>query len=60
MTGPLDPLARVFDHPPKQDFTDTELEIKAPMDYAADVEAVEKAMLPMDQHLGRRRRRRSR
>ncbi len=52
MSHILDPLAAAFDHPPKADFTDADLEVKQPMDYAVGIEAVEKAMLPMEEHLG--------
>lgn len=47
-----DPLALAFDRPLKDDFTDADIEIKPPMDYAVGIEAVEKAMLPLEEHLG--------
>ncbi len=51
MTDPIDPI-RLFDKPLVADFSDAELRITAPMDYAVGIEAVEKAMLPMAEHLG--------
>ncbi|GAA1937744.1 FdhF/YdeP family oxidoreductase [Microbacterium aoyamense] len=47
----LDPI-HLFDKPLAEDFTDADLEVKKPMDYAVGIEAVEKAMLPMAEHLG--------
>ncbi|MFB8385686.1 FdhF/YdeP family oxidoreductase [Microbacterium sp. NPDC055910] len=41
-----------FDHPLAEDFTDADLEVKKPMGYAVGIEAVEKAMLPLEEHLG--------
>lgn len=41
-----------FDRPPIADFTDEHLVIKKPMEYAVGIEAVEKAMLPAEIHLG--------
>jgi len=51
MTDLADPI-RIFDHPLEEDFTDADLRVDKPMDYAVGIEAVEKAMLPMEEHLG--------
>ncbi|MGO2746567.1 FdhF/YdeP family oxidoreductase [Microbacterium sp.] len=36
----------------KQDFREADIEVGKPMDYAVGIEAVEKAMLPAEEHLG--------
>ncbi|MGX1702871.1 FdhF/YdeP family oxidoreductase [Microbacterium sp. NPDC055357] len=41
-----------FDHPLAEDFTDAHLEVKEPMGYAVGIEAVEKAMVPLEERLG--------
>lgn len=45
-------LGEAFDQPIEHDFTDAHIEIKKPMTAAVGIEAVEKAMLPMEEHLG--------
>ncbi|GAA1853231.1 FdhF/YdeP family oxidoreductase [Microbacterium koreense] len=42
----------MFNRPLAEDFSDADLEVTKPMDYAVGIEAVEKAMVPMEEHLG--------
>ena len=53
MTDPIDRIdpIRLFDKPLADDFTDADLEITAPMDYAVGIEAVEDLIADLDQAL---------